>query len=237
MSHQDGRCAAESEVIYVENKAGCVSSALVSTAGSVTTPFCAPQTALDAVTTGRRVIVISGTVAGFQWMPSSGAAPVSVFGRSAAVVAGGSQPGVVISGGADLFMRGPLTIGPGPELGISASSVATLRLDGITVDGNRKGGIFIDGASFDIQNTTIIGNGPGDIMGFPWGGVRIQNAPATGPTLLGSSTIRNNNPVGLSCSGQIVANGILATGNTSVDIATICGITSCPSAGPTCGAP
>jgi hypothetical protein len=160
-----------------------------------------------------------------------------VFGRNAAVIAGGSQPGVVISGDADLYIRGPLTVGPGPELGISASSGATLRLDGITVDGNRMGGIVVDGASFDLQNATIIGNGPGDIMGFPWGGVRIQNAPASGPALLARITIMNNDPVGLSCAAGVIGSGVFAAGNTSVDISPTCGITPCSPAGPTCGAP
>src|SRR5207302_390530 len=45
MSHQDGRCASDGEVIYVENKGGCASSALTPMAGSAGTPFCGPQVA------------------------------------------------------------------------------------------------------------------------------------------------------------------------------------------------
>ena len=64
MSHQDGRCASDSEVIYVENKGGCASSVLTPMSGSVGTPFCGPQIALDALTSSRRVLVISGPVTG-----------------------------------------------------------------------------------------------------------------------------------------------------------------------------
>jgi hypothetical protein len=237
MSHQDGRCASDSEVIYVENKGGCASSALTPMAGSSGTPFCSPQLALDGVSAARRTILISGTVAGFQWAPAGTQAQVSIFGRNAAVIAGGTQPGVAITGGADLYLRGPLTIGPGPEVGISAASGAILRVVGVIVDGNKKGGVLIDGAGFDLRDSTIVGNGPGDIMGFPWGGVRIQNAASVVPASLDRLTIRNNNPVGLSCSGTVVSSGVFATTNTSVDIATTCGITPCSPAGPSCGAP
>lgn len=237
MSHQDGRCASDSEIIYVENKGGCASSAITPMAGSVGTPFCAPQAAIDSVSATRRTIVVSGTVAGFQWMPTGAQAQISVLGRNSAVIAGGTQPGVAIAAGADLFLRGPLTIGPGPQVGISAGSGATLRVVGVVVDGNKKGGVLIDGAAFDLRETTVLGNGPGDIMGFPWGGVRIQNVDGVAPATLDRLTIQNNNPVGLSCAGNVTGTGILATANTSVDVATTCGITPCLPAGPTCGAP
>jgi hypothetical protein len=188
------------------------------------------------VTISRRVIVVSGTVAGFQWVPTSVEAQVSLLGANAAVIAGGTQPGLVITGGADLYMRGPLTVGPGPDLGISASAGAILRCDGLTVDSNRKGGILVDGAGFDLRNTTVVGNGPGDIMGFPWGGVRIQNVPSAGPAVLDRLTIKNNDPVGLSCAARVVGDGVFATGNTSVQIASTCEIAACSPAGPTCGA-
>jgi hypothetical protein len=237
MSHQDGRCASDSEIIYVENKGGCASSTLTPMAGSSGTPFCGPQLAVDNVTASRRTIVVSGTVAGFQWTPAGVQAQVSMVGRSAAVIAGGTQPGVAIAAGADLYLRGPLTIGPGPEVGISATTGAVLRITGLTVDGNKKGGVLIDGAGFDLRNTTVVGNGPGDIMGFPWGGVRIQNATSVVPATLDGLTIRDNNPVGLSCSDAVSGTGVLATDNTSVNVATTCGITPCSPAGPTCGAP
>ena len=70
MSHQDGRCASDSEVIYVENKGGCASSALTPMAGSSGSPFCGPQFALDSLTTSRRVLVISGAVMGASWTPA-----------------------------------------------------------------------------------------------------------------------------------------------------------------------
>jgi len=237
MSHQDGRCASDSETIYVENKTGCASSALTPMAGSAGTPFCGPQLAIDGVTSTRRTVVISGTVAGFQWAPAGAQTQISMVGRNAAVIAGGTQPGVAIASGADLYLRGPLTIGPGPEVGISATAGAVLGITGLVVDGNKKGGILIDGAAFELRESTIVGNGPGDIIGLPWGGVRIQNAASVVPATLDRLTLQNNNPVGLSCSGTVTGSGVFATDNTSVDIATTCGITPCSPAGSICGAP
>jgi len=110
-------------------------------------------------------------------------------------------------------------------------------MTGLVVDGNKKGGVLIDGAAFDLRGSTIVGNGPGDIMGFPWGGIRIQNADGVAPATLDRLTIQNNNPVGLSCAGTVKGTGVLASANTSVDIAPTCGITPCSLSGPTCGAP
>jgi len=65
----------------------------------------------------------------------------------------------------------------------------------------------------------------------------VTNVPASGPANLELVTIQNNNPVGLSCSDAVSATGVLATDNTSINIATACRVTACSPAGPTCGAP
>lgn len=235
MSHQDGRCAAESEVIYVENKTGCASSALVGMAGRAGTPFCGPQLAIDALTGSRRLVIISGPVAGLQWN-AAGATPVSIVGRANAAIVGGLQSGIRISGAGELFAR-DIVVRRSDAAGISAQNAAVLRLDRVTVDANGGGGILVDGAAFEIRNTTITANGPGQSGAVTWGGMLLTNPLPSGLGSIELVTIRNNNPVGLSCSGPVAGNGVFVTGNTSVDIASICGITSCSPPGPTCGAP
>jgi len=49
-------------------------------------------------------------------------------------------------------------------------------------------------------------------------------------------TIQNNLATGLTCSTAIQGQGVLASGNTPLDIATSCGVVSCATPAPTCGA-
>jgi hypothetical protein len=235
MSHQDGRCASDSEVIYVENKGGCASSVLTPMAGSSGTPFCGPQIALDGLTPSRRVLVISGPVAGLQWN-AAGANPISLIGRASAAIVGGLQSGISFSGAGELFAR-DIVVRRSDAAGIAAQNGAVLRLEHVTVDSNGGGGILVDGAAFDIRNTTITANGPGQSGATAWGGMLATNVLASGPANLELVTIRNNNPVGLACSGPVSGTGVLATDNTSINIATSCALTACTPAGPTCGAP
>jgi hypothetical protein len=234
MSHQDGRCASDSEVIYVENKGGCASSAITPMAGTAGTPFCGPQIAVDALTPARRLLLVSGPVAGFQWN-AAGASPISLIGRANAAIVGGLQAGISISGAGELYAR-DIIIRRSDAAGIAAQSGAVVRLDHVTVDSNGGGGILIDGAAFDVRNTTITSNGPGQSGATTWGGMLATNVLASGPANLELVTFRSNNPVGLSCSAPVSGTGVLATDNTSINIATACGITPCSPAGPTCGA-
>jgi hypothetical protein len=204
-------------------------------AGSSGTPFCGPQVALDALTSSRRVLVISGPVAGLQWN-AAGANPISLIGRASAAIVGGLQSGISFSGAGELFAR-DIVVRRSDAAGIVAQNGAVLRLEHVTVDGNGGGGIFVDGAAFDIRNTTITANGPGQSGATTWGGMLATNVLASGPANLELVTIRNNNPVGLACSGPVSGTGVLATDNTSINIATSCALTGCSPAGPTCGAP
>jgi hypothetical protein len=233
MSHQDGRCASDSEVIYVENKGGCASSTLTSMAGSATEPFCSPQLAIDALSATRTVILVSGAVTGFAWADPSIAVPISVIGKNSAVVAGGATVGIQVSGMRDLYSR-DLIVRSSEQEGIIVRSGATLRLDHVTVDSNRRGGILLDGAAFDIRNSTITNNGPS--ADLTWGGVRVQTLPASGTTQLHLVTIQNNKAPGLSCVALIQGDGVFASGNSTGNIADTCGIVPCSPAGPTCGA-
>jgi hypothetical protein len=235
MSHQDGRCAADSEVIYVENKAGCVTDALAAGSGTLATPFCGPQAAVDALTDARRVLIISGSVSGVAWTALTGARPVTLIGRATAAIAPGTSNGISVVGPGELYAR-DMVVRNSEQVGVLAENGATLRLHHVTVDSNRGGGILVDSSSFEIDDTTVSGNGPGQLPGgVVWGGIRIQ-MPSSVATL-NLVTVMNNQSVGVSCSTGVVGTGVLATGNAGgVDVTAACAISACSPAGSTCGA-
>jgi hypothetical protein len=125
---------------------------------------------------------------------------------------------------------------PATGMGINAISGVTLHMDTCAVINNPGGGILLNGAAFDIKNTTVNGNGPGQTTGGnPWGGIRVDALPSSGATNLNLVTINTNNPAGLSCAGSVQGTGVLSTGNTSIQISTSCNVTACAPASATCG--
>ena len=111
-------------------------------------------------------------------------------------------------------------------------------MNGCTVDSNRGGGILLNGAAFDIENTTITGNGPGQFTtGAVWGGILVNKPPAAGPTTLKFLTVQANQEIGVDCSAPVSgADGVLASLNAGFDIISTCGFSSCGMASMTCGA-
>jgi hypothetical protein len=234
LTHQGGFCLTDDATIYVQNAATCSSAP---TAGTAAIPFCKPQDALAKVTNAFKNVVIRGpaAVAGLTWSNAT-VDQLNIIGQQSATIAGGADPGIKVSSGANLFARN-LTVTASIDVGISASTNATLHLDHVTVRDNQKGGLLVDGAGFEVRDATFTGNGPGQFGLASWGGVLINMPPASSPALLDRLTIRDNKQVGLSCSGSVSGSGVLATGNSGgVDIAPTCGILTCAPAGPTCGA-
>jgi hypothetical protein len=192
------------------------------------------------LTPSRRLVVIRGVVDELSWSLSGG--QVTLVGQPAGAVAGtiaaGASTGATVSGG-DLYVRN-LTVACVPDIsdrGIVAQSGATLRLNRVNVRNCAKGGIIVDGASFDIRNTTVTGCGGVDIGGFFWGGIRVQAFPQNGPSRFELVTVKDNKASGISCSGPVSATGVHASGNATADVSTSCGFSSCGAPGPNCGAP
>jgi hypothetical protein len=148
-----------------------------------------------------------------------------------------TQTGTIKVTGGDLYIR-DLSVTAGSP-GIWATVGAILRLDHVSVSGNTKGGILLDGAGFDIQNTTVNNNG-GNTYGSAFGGILIQNPPtsSTIPKTLSLTTIDNNQLVGISCPAALTPapTTVLASGNLGGDIGDGCGFQSCDTASTTCGA-
>jgi hypothetical protein len=188
----------------------------------------------------RRVIVVRGTVGGtsivIQGIPSS--KQVSIIGQNDGLLGAPTtqQPILHLTGG-DVYFR-DVTLKNSLDMGMVVDGAAILRLDGVTFDNNSKGGLLLDGAAFDIRKSVFTNNGPGDLLGLTWGGLRIQGTTPPGPRSLAQVTIANNKQIGLSCSAAVSGSGIYAAGNAGgVEISPTCSVTTCAQVGPGCGAP
>jgi len=237
MSHLDGRCASDKETMYVQNKTGCADSG-GSAAGSANTPFCTMQPTTALISATRDLVLVRGTVTG-----ASGAfvSNVSIVGQSSASIGSVTTPALHVASGTTYARN--LKLFASDSIGLRADSGSTVQLDHILVTGNtgqamdgNGGGILLDGAAFDIRNTTVTNNGPGALGNNAWGGILVNSLPASGPKSLRLVTVQGNNSSGISCPGPISGTGVLATSNTSIDILPACMIMSCGTASMTCGA-
>ena len=215
MSHQDGRCASDAETI------------VVTTGGTL--PASVPS--------GKRLLVVRGSVSGtIVWtLPAS--PQMSIVGQSTGTLTGTAGAATLHVSGGDLYIRAITITGGSP--GIWADTGDILRLEHVNVSNNTAGGILLDGAGFDIKDATVNGNGANIAGSAVFGGIRIQNSLNT-PKSLALSTITGNQLVGVTCDANTALNpsptSVLVTSNTGGDIAGTCGFTSCSSTSATCGA-
>jgi hypothetical protein len=258
----DGHCAASTEVVYLdESVSGCSNAD-----GSAAKPYCTFAQATGALTVDRPILVILGGTK--EQLSFSPAQPVTVIGRPNTNGDPGSIPattttaisissgtvlirdltinfgsskmaskGIVIGAGAKVtLLRVVVNLGSG--LGVDAEMGSTLVMQSCTVEMNSNGGILLNEASFDIEDTTVTGNGPGTVLGTSTlGGILVNNVPpVASPSKIASTTIANNVGPGLTCAAAIAGTDLLAYGNSSGQVADACGVTACPDAGPTCGA-
>jgi len=237
MSHLDGHCASDDETIYVKNSAGCTMTA--GAGGTRDVPYCLSQDGINAaVMQGRALVIMRGPDTLTEWsVTAAPTAPLTVVGQSAATVSPGARIGVHVSSG-KVFVR-QLTVSGGTNVGVVVDNSAELHMDRCAVMSNSKGGILLNGALFDIENTSITNNGPGTTGSTNWGGIFVNNPPAAGPKRLNLLTVQNNLQVGVTCSEDIAAmtTGVLASGNTGGEVNQTCGFTSCGAPSATCGAP
>lgn len=236
MSHQGGRCATDDETIYVQKVASCPGSAATAD-GTATKPYCTMDPALASLSPTRSLIVVRGAVASAASGIAAGTMKVSVVGQMSAVIAG-VDVGIHLTTG-EAYVRS-VKFGPSPAIGIQSDPGSTLRLDHVLVSGNAGGGILLNSSAFEIQDTTVTNNGPGVFNGaVDWGGIFVNNPPATGPTKLQRVTVQNNLEAGIKCSVALMmtmTSGILASGNMSPDIHPTCMVAACGAASATCGA-
>jgi hypothetical protein len=162
---------------------------------------------------------------------------MTIVGQNTGILTGPasstSEIGTIKLSSGDLYIRGLSITGGSP--GIWATG-GILRLDHVMVSNNTAGGILLDGAGFDIKNTTVNNNGP-NLGANVFGGIRIQS-PTT-PKSVVLSTVTGNGLIGVTCDSSAavspIPTNVLVSGNTGGDIAT-CGFSSCGTASTTCGA-
>jgi hypothetical protein len=241
----DGHCALDVEAIYV----GTLGSATCSPSNSGTpqAPVCSLLAGVGLAKSGSKpVVIVRGTLA-----PASStisvSSPLTIVGKSSAVLAP-ADPGadaITITSGEitlrNLTIQG--TASPKTGIGIKASpdsgSTVTLHMDTCAVKDNPGGGILLNGAAFDIKNTTVTGNGP-NANSTQWGGIFVQSLPSVGSSSLSLVNIQTNNGGGLTCSAStpIQGAGILSAGNinTVTQISPACNVTACTVASTSCGA-
>jgi len=214
MKHQDGRCASDAETVVATS-----TSALPSSLAS-----------------GKRLVIIRGSVSGTAaWnLPTS---QVTIIGQNTGVLTGNGSAATMHLTGGDFYMRDLSITGGSPGLWADGGAIA--RLDHVSVSNNAAGGILLDGAGFDIKNTTVNSNGANTAGAGAFGGIRIQNPPAT-PKMLSFSTVNDNQLIGVSCDSGTAVNPlpttVLVTQATGVPVAAVCAFTSCGAASSSCGA-
>jgi len=182
------------------------------------------------------LVVVRGTVVAGSWTYARGAGhpETSIVGQQSAFIAAAAQPAVSMSSGL-LYIR-DVKLSASASTGIDATG-GTLQMDTVVVDSCLGGGILLDGVAFNISNTTVTNNGPGQQGAIAWGGILVNSVPTTGPTDLNLLTIQDNKQLGLDCSAAIQGSGVFAMGNTGGDVVATCGIITCMPAGTGCGAP
>jgi hypothetical protein len=216
--------------MFVKNATGTCSNSAAS-GGTVATPFCGTQTAIDALSSSKRVIVVRGTSDGFSW--AGGGAQVTVVGQqSARLAAGGTSVAIDLSGG-DLFVR-DVSVSASGAAGVTAQTGATLHLIRTKVSNCTGGGILLAGANFDIDDVLVENNELAYDGAVSWSGIYVKSLPASGTPNLTSVSVVNNQGTGISCVGVVSGTGVLATGNVGAQITPSCGFSSC-TAGADCG--
>ena len=241
----DGHCATDAEVIYVRNDmattATCndnpTGSAGGANAGTKAHPFCSMQPIPGYVSANRDLVLVDGSsdaITGGNWTYTNQAqsSPLTIVGLQSPTIGSVSSPAFAMSSGS-VYIRA-VTFQSISSNGVYASG-GTLNLSHVLVSGC-KGGIFLNGAAFDIENTTVNGNTTATDGTTSWSGIYVKALPDAGGFNLNLVTITNNSNVGLLCGGSISASGVYASGNQGGN-QIVCGsVSSCTSPGTSCGA-
>jgi hypothetical protein len=206
--------------------------------GTAKVPYCSLEPVASAADSTKTLVVIRGTVAAADWtfQRAQGAPATTFVGQQSGVIASATTPGFNMDSGT-AYLR-DLKFSSSASICIEATG-GTLNLDKVVVNSCAAGGVLLNGAAFDVENTTVMGNGPGTFMGLTtWGGILVNSPPSAGPTTLKLVTVENNTGGGVACSTSIAGtSGVLVSGNSQgVDVNATCGFSSCGSASTTCGA-
>ena len=201
---ETGRCLSQSEVIYVSNASG--SNCSDGGDGTISSPFCTLQVAIDAATPGRSTLLVSaGTYTQINVTDRNG---LWVIGKADAEIKASSvdTPVIYLSGDTQLIVES-MKIYYGSRTGAGVKCVSTISNPTLTVrsselTGNAGGGIIATSCTLSVYDSTISDNG----------GTGVN---ASGGTLaLFDSTISDNSAEGLSANDcEVTAERNSFTGN------------------------
>jgi hypothetical protein len=183
----DGHCATGDEVIFVES----VASGCPNPDGTSGKPYCMLSDAVPKLRADRNIIVIRGALSDRLTLGTTGFSPVVIGRRSSSneaasipavnmtaitvtsdnvlirdllVNAGTStaSKGIVVSGSSTALKLFNVQVSLTTDgLGVQASAGAQLTMDRCIVTNNPVGGLLINGAGYDIQNSIFGSNAYG----------------------------------------------------------------------------
>lgn len=170
------------------------------------------QAAINAaVGAGKKLILVSSSASFGSYQ---GPGRLSIIGRGVTPPdIGGSttKPALAVSGG-ELYLRG---------VTLTAS----------------KGGLLVDGGTVDVVSVTVQQNLSALVASdVAWGGIRVQSVASGKTARFRNVSILNNSGPGMTCSVAVEGQGVLASGNNSLDLGTTCGLVNCLQPSTTCGA-
>ncbi|MEO5768032.1 MAG: right-handed parallel beta-helix repeat-containing protein [Polyangia bacterium] len=224
MLHTDGHCATAAEVLYVRPVAGCLQTG--DGAGTVSTPFCQLNNAMPAVSPTKSIVVVrssGGVIALAPWVYGAppAVAELTVIGQQDATIGPGTGVGVTLTAGT-VYLRG-LRISGMLDGGIYVAPGTTLKMNRCFVT-DSKGGLFVNGAGFQITNSVFANNGLAtiDSPGAPpieYGGAYLGGL-ANKLAVFRFNTVYGNKGPGLVCGGTYPVKGLLVAGNTTAQVVT-----------------
>jgi parallel beta-helix repeat protein len=193
-------CLAEAEIWYVDDDT-CPAAG----DGSLATPFCALQDAVDAATPGKSAVwVFEGTYAPIDVVDVTS---LWIVGETGAEILASftSDPAVRLSGTTDLTLEGiAIRSEGGTGLGIECNGNSTvqptLTARGCTIENNAAGGVTASSCTVTLDGNTITGNSGS--------GVSASSSTAT----LDGNTITGNSGGGINLSESefTVVNNVIA---------------------------
>ena len=176
----DGHCATDSESIYVQLNTTICTTTASSSGGTKTQPFCSMDPVATALAPGRDLVVVNGTggtITGGSWTYANQVgAQLSIVGKQNPAIGSVSIPAFGMQSGT-VSIRS-VTFQSLSSMGISASG-GKLALDHVTVINCGGGGILLNNAAFDIENTTVKNNGPSSDL--TWGGIESSSVAGQRP--------------------------------------------------------
>jgi len=263
----DGHCASAGEVIFVQYSAsGCPNAD-----GTAAKPYCTlggSTGGVQALSSARTALVVVGPANDQLALATSGFAPL-IVGRANSGMPGSigasvaaaisvssdnvqirdiavtgttsSANGIIATGNGTKLTLTRVTVSIPKGLAIDAETGVTLTMASCTVSNSAGGGILLNGAAFDIENTTVTNNGPGSLQtsAATVGGIFVNDTASVAPVVLKQVTVTGNMGPGIACLNAITGTGLLVYGNSTPQIGANCGsgISTCGDAGTTtCGA-